>query len=298
MSILWNDRLRKAGFSIRFDKYSQEYAVLSNGVILDTQNSVGRFKRRLQSGWNMDLAYHMNASIRNSHVKQYKSKLTKGGGITCQKKNLQIREIAKENLKKARESGKNIARLREVGAWNKGLNKDIDPRLMKISIQKTGEGNPMFGYSPTDEERQRASTKMKENIKSGKFTPNIRNSQTHWQVEYKGKKFRSSWEAAWFALNPSYEYETIRISYWLDGKEKIYIVDFYDPLTNTLVEVKPIEHTYDEKFKAKKKWAEKWANDNSGQYLVITQEYLKENMGKLLNSDLPDEVKDKMRKIK
>lgn len=298
MNNIWNTRLEETGFIIRVEQYSQKHIVLSNGLVLDTENEIGRFKRRLRSGWNMDLAYHIDMGIRNDHVKKYKSQVAAVGGINCQKQNPHIREIAKENCKKARESGKNIERLKEVGAWNKGLTKETDSRLMEYSRQKTGEGNPMFGYSPTEEERRRASAKMKENIKSGKFTPNIRNSQTHWQVEYRGKKFRSSWEAAWFALNPSYEYETIRINYWLDGEEKIYIVDFYDPKTNTLVEVKPVEHTYDAKFKAKKEWADKWAVENNGHYLVITQAYLKENMDKLLNSDLPDEVKNKMRNIR
>jgi len=298
MNTIWNNRLEIAGFTIRVDQYSQKYTILSNGIVLDTPNKVGQFKRRLASGWNMDLAYHTDIAISKEYIKQHKSQLAKVGGIICQKKNPQIRKIAKENLRKARESGKNQEWHKEKDPWNKGLTKETDTRLMKYSQQKTGEGNPMFGYSPTEEERQRASDKMKENIKTGKFTPNIRNSGTHWQVEYKGKKFRSSWEAAWFALNPTYEYETVRISYWLDGKEKIYIVDFYDPITNTLIEVKPVEHTYDEKFKAKKVWAEKWAAENSGQYLVITQKYLKENMYALLASDLPEDVKEKIRGIK
>ena len=33
-------------------------------------------------------------------------------------------------------------------AWNKGLNKDVDSRMMKLSESRLGEGNPMFGKTP------------------------------------------------------------------------------------------------------------------------------------------------------
>lgn len=294
----WNNKLSDAGFILRAcDGYTQKYILLSNGIEICGNTSVGRFGRRLSGGWDIDKAYNLNKETRYKYIKEQKSEKARKGGINCQKQNPHIREIAKENCRKAVDSGM-AGYVVGHKPWNTGLTKENDLRVMKISKRQLGEGNPMFGYVPTQKERQAASAKMKENIKSGKFTPNIRNSQTHWQVKYKGKKFRSSWEAAWFALNTSYEYETVRISYWLNAEEKIYIVDFYDPVTKTLVEIKPTAHTYDEKFKAKKLWAEKWAAENNGKYLVVTQEYLKENMEFLLSSDLPDDVKDKIRNIK
>lgn len=295
----WNKKLMGAGYALRVsDGYTRDYILLSNGVEIQGITSVGKFGRRLNSGWNIDLAYHVSEKMQTNYIKEQKSIRARKGGINCQKQNPHIREIAKENFRKARESGKNQEWHKEKASWNKGLTKETDSRLMEYSRQKTGEGNPMFGYSPTKEERQRASNKMKENIKSGKFTPNIRNSQTHWQVEYKGKKFRSSWEAAFYALNPTFEYEKIRISYWLDDKEKIYIVDFYDPENKLLVEIKPKEHTYSEQFKAKQAAAKKWVKENGYHFEVFTQEYLKANMEELLLSDLPEKVKDKLKKIK
>ena len=295
-----NLQLEEKGFSIRCVSYSQKYVELSNGVMLDGKNKVERFFRRLAAGWNVDLAYNISESIRDEYISEYKSSLARVGGINCQKQNPHIKEIAKENLRQVRLAGKNTEKMRsgEISIWNKGLTKETDYRLQKVSKQRTGEGNPMFGHQHTDEYKKNASVTMKENIKSGKFTPNVKNSRTHWQVIYSGKRFRSSWEAAWFALNRHYEYETKRISYWLNGIERIYIVDFYDPITNTLVEVKPAEHTYGEVFEAKKSWAEKWAEENNGKYIVVTQQYLKDNMDQLLLSDLPDEVKIKIQGIK
>ena len=295
-----NLQLEEKGFSIRCISYSQKYVELSNGVILDSKNKVEQFFRRLVAGWDVDLAYNISELVREQYIAEYKSALARIGGINCQQQNPHIREIAKENLQQARLTGKNTEKMRsgEINIWNKGLTKETDSRLQKVSKQRTGEGNPMFGHRHSDEYKKNASVIMKENIKSGKFTPNVKNSRTHWQVIYKGKVFRSSWEAAWFALNPHYEYETKRISYWLNGVERIYIVDFYDPKTNTLVEVKPAEHTYGEVFEAKKSWAEKWAVENNGKYIVVTQQYLKDNMSRLLLSDLPDAVKSKIQGLK
>lgn len=297
-----NLQIEEKGFSIRCVSYSQKYVELSNGVILENKNRVERFFRRLAAGWNVDLAYNISESIRDEYVKSYKSSLARVGGINCQQQNPHIREIAKENFRKAVATGKNSEKLRsgEISIWNKGLTKETDARVMDISKRQTGDSNTVHRQTPESKARsaKNISITMKDRIKSGDITPNVKNSRTHWQVIYRGKRFRSSWEAAWFALNQHYEYETKRISYWLNGIERIYIVDFYDPATNTLVEVKPAEHTYGEVFEAKKLWAEKWAVENNGKYVIVTQQYLKDNIAQLLLSDLPNEVKSKIQGIK
>jgi hypothetical protein len=298
MSKLWNDRLLTSGATLRIMTFSQNSVILSNGFTLSDKNSVARFTSRLKQGWNIDLAYHEDEIVRLAYIKTHKSELARKGGISCQAMNPHIREIATKNLATARDNGSNLAYLKKRGQWNKGLTKETDSRILAISARATGSGNPMFGTKHSEEYKATQSKTMKENIKSGKFTPSIKNSKTHWQVEFDGKKFRSSWEAAWSALHPSHLYEQIRISYWVANVEKIYIVDFYDPAVNTLIEIKPVEHTYSEQFKAKKLWAEKWALENNGYYKVITQEYFKDNMPALLLTNLPDDVKMKIRNIK
>ena len=202
-----NLQIEEKGFSIRCVSYSQKYVELSNGVVLDTKNKVERFFRRLAAGWDVDIVYNSTDEIRDEYIKARKTENARQAGINCQKKHPHLREIAKENFRKAVESGKNSEKLRsgEISIWNKGLTKETDIRMKKVSEQRTGSGNPMFGKHRSEEYKKNASEVMKENIRSGKFTPNVQNSRTHWQVIYRGKRFRSSWEAAWFALNSHYE---------------------------------------------------------------------------------------------
>lgn len=298
-----NLQIEEKGFSIQCVSYSQKYVELSNGVILDGKNEVERFFRRLAAGWNVDLAYNTSDSIRDNYIAEYKSSLARAAGkqgLVAQKGNPDTHNKRVSNMKKEWEARRASGWINSADPWNKGLTKETDSRVMDISKRQSGENNTVHRQT-TETKAQSAkniSTTMKARIKSGDITPNVQNSRTHWQVTYQGKRFRSSWEAAWFALNQHYEYETKRISYWINGVEKIYIVDFYDPATNTLVEVKPAEHTYGEVFEAKKLWAERWAGENNGKYVVVTQQYLKDNMSQLLSSDLPDEVKSKIQGIK
>lgn len=86
----------------------------------------------------------------------------------------------------------------------------------------------MFGVKLSDADRLKKSVIMKQLILNGKFTPNSNNRNTHWKSTYKGQAFRSSWEALYACLNETAEYETLRISYTLDDREFVYIVDFID----------------------------------------------------------------------
>jgi len=86
---------------------------------------------------------------------------------------------------------------------------------------------------------------MKERIANGSFTPKITNTRTHWSAKIilddgSIRKFRSSWEAAFWASNIYLDYETLRIP-WVDkdGKSHTYIPDFYDPKNNIVYEIKP-----------------------------------------------------------
>lgn len=296
------DRLNNSNNQIRAISYSSTNLVLSNGVVIEGLNQVAKFFRRLDSGWNLDLAYNIDENIREEYIAHKKIELCRKGGVSCQEKNPHIRQIATANLINAIRSGSNRAKYKsgELAVWNKGLTKETDSRVKEISNRQIGAGNTSHRMS--EETRSNAAKKlsntMKNKIANGEFTPNVHNSRTHWQVEYNGKKFRSSWEAAWSMLNPTYEYETIRVLYRHDGYERVYIVDFYDPGTHTLIEVKPKAHTYDLKFKNKVVAATEWATHNNGSFRIITEEYFIEHMDKILSSDLPENAKSKIKGIR
>jgi hypothetical protein len=86
---------------------------------------------------------------------------------------------------------------------------------------------------------------------------------THWNSEFDGKKYRSSWEAIFQYFNPDAEYESLRILYSYKGKEFIYIVDFINHITKEVIEVKPKELLFDEKTKSKISALQKWADQNN-----------------------------------
>jgi len=177
------------------------------------------------------------------------------------------------------------------------LTKENNKTLKNISKQRCGKGNPMFGVKLSEKYKNQKSKMMKEKILNGDFTPNIHNSKTHWQVEYNGKKYRSSWEAVFHFLNPDCEYEKIRISYFYKGENKIYILDFVDNLNKKLFEIKPKEQLTNGKVKAKEKSAIEWCKKNGFVFQNISQNYFIENIDKIRKSILDIEIKNKMEKL-
>lgn len=125
------------------------------------------------------------------------------------------------------------------------------------------------------------SARVKQAILEGRFTPNSNNRNTHWDVYFSGKKFRSSWEAVFYAINPEFEYETLRIPYYFNGKERIYIVDFCNHITKHAVEVKPKELLGSPEMQAKLSALKKWATDNDYTVEVFTQDSLIENISRV-----------------
>lgn len=183
--------------------------------------------------------------------------------------------------------------------WNKGKTKETDIRLMTLSQQRTGKGNPRFGCKMSEEEKQKKSKLLKHRIKTGKWTPHIHNSRTHWQCIYNNKKYRSSWEAMYASLNPLDEYEQVRMYYPFGGKTKVYIVDFVNHQEKTLTEVKPVEHINTKKFKAKTKAAIQWCLKNDYQFRILTQQYFIENFNKIeFNKITIPNLRQKLAKIK
>jgi len=92
---------------------------------------------------------------------------------------------------------------------------------------------------------KKISKSLQEKIIRG-YTPKITNTWTHWtsRVTIEGitYAFRSSWECCFYVSNTHLEYESIRIPYLNNDKQKILIVDFFDKKNKTVFEIKPTSH--------------------------------------------------------
>jgi hypothetical protein len=123
----------------------------------------------------------------------------------------------------------------------------------KENYKKVGKRNSEFlkdhfqtseGKKQIENSAIKQSATMKEKIRNGEFTPNITNTWTNWDAiiyldNGEVKKFRSSWEAAFWYSNQHLKFEYMRIPYELEGKKHVYIADFFDEETNTVYEIKP-----------------------------------------------------------
>ena len=141
----------------------------------------------------------------------------------------------------------------------------------KISIANSGKNNGMYGRKMSEEEKKRKSEHMKRLIREGKFTPNTNNRLVHYDSVYDGKRFRSSWEAIFYATHPTYEYEKLRLPYELDDDTHIYIVDFISEVEKMVVEVRPFELSKDFKTLAKLHALKEWCVKNDYVFRIYTQ---------------------------
>lgn len=143
----------------------------------------------------------------------------------------------------------------------------------------------------TDEYRKSHSTRMKNKILRGEFTPCITNSYTKWKsfvnIDNTLKKFRSNWECVFWLLNPELGYEIMRIPYEIDGEQKIYIVDFCDSKNKTLYEVKPDSEKDKKKNTLKMSAAKEWCGKNGWNYMVISDSWFVENAKKINYEEQP-----------
>lgn len=285
-----NELLKENDKKLRVIEYRIDYIKFNNGHCLLDERSVDRFKKNIRSKKiyfdHIDDVYHFDEVFRNNTTKRLKTLNASIAAKKCQKMH---GEKIKNNLNTIGGVPWNKGIKTGIYPWNKGKTKINDDRLMKISLDRIGDGNPMFGKSPTQEAREKQSKKIKEKILSGEFTPNIHNSNTHWQVKYNNRKYRSSWEAFFHYFNPEYHYEKLRISYNLKGKNKIYIVDFVNYETNHIVEIKPFIYINTEKEIQKMKYLQQYCIDNGFKYDILSEDYIYTNFNKL-PVDIFDEI--------
>lgn len=289
-----NNRL--SPWTLRVIEYDKNKIILNNEVSIISRAEVILFYQRIKSKLDIDKIYNQDKTIGTIYLTELKRKNAELGGKAVQKKynaglyQRKIGILGKPSLMKGVSTNKI--------PWNKGKTKNTDARLYKLSRDRFGNKNPSFGKPKTDEYKIAQSIKMKEKILSGVFTPNTKNSRTHWELSYNGYKFRSSWELVWFALNPSFEFEKLRIPYFFNGIRKIYIVDFIDYINKSIVEIKPKEHLTSAKFLAKQKSVIEWAKINDYNFVIITQDYFINNLEKIKQLHLSDNIMKRITSIR
>lgn len=284
-----NKRLFDAGIKLTIVECNGDDYVLSNGRVVDRILFINRSKKKHYL-LEFDTIYGNDLGEAKNIIQKLKSAASRKGGIKVQEMYPEIRKQAIRNLRKANETGTSWKHIVENGSWSKGKTKNDHPSLKRLSERRKGKGNHRWGKHQSKEARQKQSETMRKKIKSGEFTPNLHNSKTHWQVEYNGKKYRSSWEAAFHHVYPHYEYETLRFS--INGR--ICIVDFYDPLTKKAVEIKPRRFQQIQKKKLKK--ILEHAKCQGIDYLIVGEEFLIDKWDIIKNIPVDDKTKSKLEK--
>lgn len=282
----WNKMLEDRRFSLRVERQEPGGVLCYNTGVSDTTE---KFQRRIKSDWDMDLTYNSDKSIREEYTKLKKSEQAAKGGRAVQEKH--GKEIC-ERLSKL--PSWNIGKKLHYDVWHKGKSKHIDERLQAMSDSRTGSGNPMYNKRHTEETKRYLSDLVKSKIESGEWTPNIHNSRTHWQAIYNGQRYRSTWEAAYACLNPTHQYETLRIPYYDGDVKRIYIVDFIDTENKILVELKPSAHKNNKITRLKEQAAKEWCCNNDYVYVILTEVWLRENLQKIMSSDLDEYIKTRI----
>jgi hypothetical protein len=164
-----------------------------------------------------------------------------------------------------------------------------------------GSNNNIHKLSPIalKEMGKKNSKHIKEKIANGTWTPNVTNSWCYSKIKVKLLrngvneiiKCRSSWEAFFQLKNPNCLYEKIRIPYFYKNNFHNYIIDFVDIDNKIIYEIKPNSEKLKERNKIKFKAAQKWAHNNNFSFIIIDNDWLKENYDDNLLIGQIDEVK-------
>lgn len=137
--------------------------------------------------------------------------------------------------------------------WNKWDKTCSNECLCKSrSIRQIGENNSTHNMSDESKlvSNRKTSTSMKRKILDGSFTPKSDNYKIFGMIEFRYKneirKVRSLWELIYWIKHPDLEFEKIRVEYFdsVSKKNRIYITDFYDKESNTIIEIKPKKYKY------------------------------------------------------
>jgi hypothetical protein len=158
------------------------------------------------------------------------------------------------------------------------------------SKRQMGENNSY--HKLTDEVKKNNSLKQSNNMKmkilNGEFTPKSENYLLFGMINFRYndeiRSVRSLWELIYWLQNKDLQYEKIRVKYYdsQTQKEKIYITDFYDEKTNTIVEIKPSKYQNVNFYDKKKATIEQGYN-----FIVVDEAYF----NKCKTPELLEEIK-------
>lgn len=269
-----NKRLKQAGQQLRIDS-ADAVLRLSNGLELTTDDRRVFLRRVRNSKHNLwlkriDRIYNGAPDEAENALREVKSMLSSQAAKRNWEENrerlIECWKGRKPHNKGEKMPEKLLKRMREI--WQSPEHR------AKCSEAKQGRKNPMFGKKHSAKNRTAWSQGMKRKILHGEFTPNSNNRNTHWNAEYRGQRYRSSWEALYHSWDPDALYEQVRIPYPYEGKEYIYIVDFVNHSKRQLVEVKPRELIDEPKMRAKMAAAQEWANSRGYKFVIADREYL------------------------
>ena len=267
-----NDILAAAGQISRLSLFdTKNHRIVLNGIEYSDACSFRQIRRRILSGDGRWLSIFDRVYIDHDDalVKEMKREASSRGGKTCQAK---YGHKIRENLNTGvpwNKGMKGDAYLYK--GWQTGQTKHTDERLMRMSVARMGEGNPMYGKRMTAQQRAAQSELIRSKIRDGVFSPRSNNRNTRFDTLYDGVRFRSSWEAIFYAATEGYEYETLRVDYIFDGSPHVYIVDFVNHTTRVAVEVKPAELLAERKTQAKVDALKTWCNNNAYTFRLITK---------------------------
>jgi hypothetical protein len=297
----YNDILKLHDQELRILSWSN-IVELSNGTLLSDKNKKRLLRNRITKGSDailniMDILYGDDVGLIKRLLTENQHDRSTKGGKSVQLLYPNIRIQATENCRIAGVKGLTYKHILENGAWNKGLTKETSIGMAKLSNERTGSGNPMYGKPVSEETRRKQSKVMKDNIIEGRFTPNVHNSRTTTRVVYNGQKYRSSWEAAFQSVNPEYEYETIRIPYKLDDLDKVYIVDFVCHKNKIVVEIKPDCHVNRKIEQAKLSALAQWSLDNNYTMQVLGENWFVDHWDQIDLGDFEPHIRDRLEKM-
>ena len=296
-----NNRLVSHNQTITIIELTIDKIVLSNGESIEGTANRRLFIKRLTSKTDHWVKFFDDLMIGKISEKQIKSMISSIGGVSCQR-------IHGEKIRKNLNTGDSwnkgkqlIGRITKKGKvyqnWNFGKNKSNCETFAKMSADRRGEGNPMYGKNHSDEYKRQSSQRMKDKIASGQFTPNSNNRQTHYEVKFNDKQYRSSWEAVYHQLNPDAEYETLRIPYIFNGKNHIYIVDFINHSTKEVIEVKPAELFENMRTQSKLAALEDWAKTNEYTVVRFTQKDIVELQDRIILDEFDIHTQNKIQSL-
>lgn len=133
--------------------------------------------------------------------------------------------------------------------WNHGWSKTCSEKCENLSYSIRQQGSKNTSHRMTKQTknrmRQKMSVIMKNKILNGEFTPKTCNYSSqrpiHFIKDGHDTFVRSLWELIYWLRFPHLEYETVRLEYYDSVKKRtrIYITDFYDRQTNTIIEIRP-----------------------------------------------------------